>query len=130
LARRESAPSTTAAHEASAAAKKSLVKAHTLILRLEEGLKGLESGSQGGEKLGEGEVRRRRDLVARARKEREALEGVLNAWVGVRATMAESGSAFSQNQKNDLFAGAAGTSPTRSAAVSSMPGSFRSPAAL
>ena len=70
LAKRESAPTTTAAHEASAHAKKALVKAHTLILRLEDGLKGLSDG-KGGEKLGEGELRRRKDLLARERKERE-----------------------------------------------------------
>jgi regulator of vacuolar morphogenesis len=142
LARRESAANTTGAHEASAAAKKALVKAHTLILRLSEGLKGLEGGGGGGrgrgggERLGEGEVRRRRDLVARARKEREALEGVLNAWVGVRA-LASSGAAgeagmgtgTGTGMKNELFAGAKmGTSPSTAAGSTTMPGAFPGPA--
>jgi regulator of vacuolar morphogenesis len=81
LSKRESAQSTTLAHESSAQAKKWLVKAHTLILRLDDGLRGLSEGKNGAEKLGDGEIRRRRDLVTRARKEREALEGVLNSWV-------------------------------------------------
>jgi regulator of vacuolar morphogenesis len=68
-------------HESGAQAKKWLVKAQTLILRLDEGLRGLSEGKNGGERLGEGEVRRRRDLLSRARKERDALEGVLNSWV-------------------------------------------------
>ncbi|KAF2668138.1 hypothetical protein BT63DRAFT_268945 [Microthyrium microscopicum] len=113
LARREAASSTTAAHEASAGAKKSLVKAHTLIVRLEEGLRGFSTG-KGSERLGDGEIRRRRDLVARARKEREALEGVLNAWVA-RSSAPQASSTPSYS-----------SSPVRSAA--SMPGSYQSSA--
>jgi len=67
-----------AQHEASAAAKKSLVKAGGMIQALAEGLK--RSGEEwGAERLGEGEVRRRRDLVASARKEKDSLDGLLNA---------------------------------------------------
>jgi regulator of vacuolar morphogenesis len=77
LTRRDQASTATQQHDASAQAKKWLVKAHTLILRLEEGLRGLQAG---GERLGEGEIRRRRDLLTRARKEREALEGVCSSW--------------------------------------------------
>jgi len=69
-----------AQHEASAAAKKALVKAGAMIQALAEGLK--KSGEEwGAERLGEGEVRRRRDLVASARKEKEGLETLLNAMV-------------------------------------------------
>ncbi|KAF2428783.1 hypothetical protein EJ08DRAFT_591937 [Tothia fuscella] len=73
LTRRDQASTATQQHEASAQAKKWLVKAHTMILRLEEGLKGMKGH-------GDGELRRRRDLLTRARKEREALEGVCSAW--------------------------------------------------
>jgi regulator of vacuolar morphogenesis len=81
LAKRDQASSVTLQHEASAQAKKWLVKAHTLILRLDDGLRGLSEGKNSVEKLGDGEIRRRRDLLNRARKERDALEGVLNSWV-------------------------------------------------
>jgi regulator of vacuolar morphogenesis len=81
LARRDQATSVTLQHEAGAQAKKWLVKAHTLTLRLDDGLRGLSEGRDGVERLGDGEVRRRRDLLSRARKERDALEGVLNSFV-------------------------------------------------
>lgn len=120
LTRREQANNATAQHEASAGAKKSLVKANTLILRLEEGLNGLASGLAG-EKLGEGEVRRRRDLLGRARKEREGLEGVLNAWVSRKGdpTVALA----TESQKQGLFQGAEPASQSNGA---SMPGAFPS----
>ena len=70
-------------HEASAAAKSCLVKAGTMITALEEGLKTIQQGSKsaswGNEKLGDGEVRRRKDLIASAKKERDGLENLLNA---------------------------------------------------
>jgi regulator of vacuolar morphogenesis len=102
LTRRDQASTATQQHDASAQAKKWLVKAHTLILRLEEGLKGISG-------LGDGELRRRRDLLTRARKEREALEGVCSSWTvsGSRDTA----SGYSK-------------SSTPSTTPSSMPGSF------
>ena len=118
LSKREQAPSTAAQHEASAGAKKGLVKANTLILRLEAGLGELaEGGRAGGEKLGEGEVRRRRDLLSRARKERESLEVVLNAWVVSKAHATTA--LASDPQKDGLFDGA-------SSAGNGMPGAFPS----
>ena len=53
-----------------------------MISALDQGLKnGAErgGGGWGREKLGEGEARRRRDLVQSARKEKEGLENLLNA---------------------------------------------------
>src|SRR5579871_2110871 len=115
LSKREHAPSTAAQHEASAGAKKGLVKANTLILRLEAGLGDLAEGKAGGEKLGEGEIRRRRDLLSRARQEREGLDGVLNAWVVTKANATTA--LASDPQKDGLFDGASNVG-------SGMPGTF------
>lgn len=62
----------TQALEAGAAAKRALVRSSNLIRALDEGLK--DMGDR--KKLGEGELRRRRDLVAAARQERDGLEKV------------------------------------------------------
>jgi regulator of vacuolar morphogenesis len=75
LGRRDGATTTQAQYEAGANAKKCLVKAGGLIGNLEEGLKILTEGSRRGEeKLGAGEVRRRRDLLGSAKVERDGLE--------------------------------------------------------
>ena len=82
LTNRDQADTPQKQHEASAAAKSCLVKAATMITALDEGLKSLQSKKTGGyvgEKLGDGELRRRKDLVASARKEKEGLEHLLNA---------------------------------------------------
>ncbi|ETN36281.1 uncharacterized protein HMPREF1541_08558 [Cyphellophora europaea CBS 101466] len=63
-------------HEAGAAAKSSLVKAGSMIGVLDEGLTGIQKSSQ---KLGEGELRRRKDLMASARKDKDSLESLLSA---------------------------------------------------
>lgn len=75
LTRRDQAASAQAQHECSAQAKKCLVRAGTMIVTLERGLK-----DQGWD-LGDGEIRRRKDLVASAKKEKEGLENLLNAMV-------------------------------------------------
>lgn len=73
LAARNSAHGPTAQQQEGAAAKKALVRAGTLLQTLEKGLKG--SGDDWGQqRLGEGEIRRRRDLLGAARKERDRLE--------------------------------------------------------
>lgn len=75
LGRRDGATTTQAQYEAGANAKKCLMKASGLIGNLEEGLKILTEGSRRGEeKLGAGEVRRRRDLLGSAKVERDGLE--------------------------------------------------------
>jgi regulator of vacuolar morphogenesis len=67
-------------HEASAAAKSSLVKAGTLITALEDGLSNMQKSSvSSSQKLGAGELRRRKDLLSAAKKDRDALETLLNA---------------------------------------------------
>jgi regulator of vacuolar morphogenesis len=82
LTNRDQADNPQKQHEASAAAKACLVKAGTMITALEEGLKNIQGNrddSWGSGKLGEGEVRRRRDLIANAKKEKEGLENLLSA---------------------------------------------------
>jgi regulator of vacuolar morphogenesis len=83
LTSRDQASSPQKQHEASAAAKSCLVKVGGMINALEEGLKNIQgnSGGWGSQKLGDGEVRRRKDLIATARKEKEGLEDLLNAMV-------------------------------------------------
>ena len=81
LTSRDQAPSPQKQHEASAAAKSCLVKVGGMIKALEEGLKNTQQVSSGwsSQRLGDGEIRRRKDLIATAKKEKEALENLLNA---------------------------------------------------
>ena len=113
LTKREQATAATAQHEAGANAKKGLVRAGTLLSALEEGLSRLGgSGADewGGEKLGEGEIRRRRDLISTSRKERDGLESVLNT-MAVKAAVSgasssapsTSSAAVTNEQKASLF---------------------------
>ncbi|KAI1114548.1 Phox homologous domain-containing protein [Nemania sp. NC0429] len=70
LARRDAATENSAALEAGSAAKKALVKAGGLLGCLRDGLKAMEAARR----LGDGEIRRRKDLLAAARVDREDLE--------------------------------------------------------
>ncbi|PGH15086.1 hypothetical protein AJ79_02612 [Helicocarpus griseus UAMH5409] len=89
LTRRDQASAPQKQHECSALAKSSLVRVGTLLTGLDEGLKNIggdrsAAASWGGAgagagKLGSGELRRRKDLLASARKERDGLENLLNA---------------------------------------------------
>jgi len=82
LTNRDQASTPQKQHEASAAAKSSLVKAGSMIKALEEGLTNIQKSSDeawGSQKLGEGEIRRRKDLIATAKKDRDGLENLLNA---------------------------------------------------
>lgn len=94
LNRREQAKEPGTQHEAGASVKKCLVRAGTLIAQLEDGLRRLGGQGKGGggddewtEKLGEGEIRRRRDMLSAARKERDALQDVLNT-LAVKSALA------------------------------------------
>ena len=84
LIRRDQASTAQGQHEASAQAKKSLVRAGTMVATLESSLQSLSS-ARGGSSLGEGELRRRRDLISSARREREGLENLLSAIVAKAA---------------------------------------------
>ncbi|KAL8771994.1 MAG: hypothetical protein Q9209_002659 [Squamulea sp. 1 TL-2023] len=81
LTKRDQATAAQAQHECSAEAKKHLVKASSMISTLDTGLKTLSSDTWGASKLGDGELRRRGDLISSARKELEGLETLLNAMV-------------------------------------------------
>ncbi|KAF3065043.1 Vacuolar morphogenesis protein 7 like protein [Daldinia childiae] len=75
LARRDSAMDNSAALEAGSAAKKALVKAGSLLAVLGDGLRVMQDAKR----LGDGEIRRRKDLLAAARVEREDLEKLSTA---------------------------------------------------
>lgn len=90
LTRRDQETTPQRQHESSARAKSSLVRAGSLISALEDGLKKISernstntangSGHSGsGPSLGDGEIRRRKDLLTNARKEKDGLEDLLNA---------------------------------------------------
>jgi len=89
LTAREQATAAQAQHEAAAQAKKSLLRAGALLAALEEALGRLGRSSSssaaaatihhdtGGDTLGDGEVRRRRDMLGSLRKERDVLDALL-----------------------------------------------------
>ncbi|KAJ5861434.1 uncharacterized protein N7529_008744 [Penicillium soppii] len=84
LSRRDQETTPQKQHESSAQAKGCLVRAGTMITTLDEGLKNLgrgdhSSGSQATSTLGGGEIRRRKDLLINARKEKDGLEDLLHA---------------------------------------------------
>ena len=80
LTRRDQAETAKAQHEAGAQAKKCLVRAGTMITSLDAGLKSLRTGHHWANgKLGDGELRRRTDLVSSAVREKEGLENLLSA---------------------------------------------------
>lgn len=97
LKQREAATTAQSQHSSAADAKASLVRAATSIAQLEDGLKAISAASKGDDagwggakKLGEGELRRRRDLIGAAKKEVEGLEGVLRSMATKTATASSS----------------------------------------
>lgn len=118
LKQRESASTAQSQHTLSAEAKASLIRAATSIAQLEDGLKAISSASTGDEagwggakRLGDGELRRRRDLLGAARKEVEGLEGVLKSMATKTATKGAAGGSSSGGMMN---ASAAATSEQKS----------------
>lgn len=124
LTAREQATAASAQHEAAANAKRSLLRAGSLLSALDEGLRRL-SGTSGdewsGEKLGDGEVRRRKDMISSSRKERDGLESVLNTMAakaalsgsGTLSTPSTSSAAVTAEQKAGLIKGASKPSGRR-----------------
>lgn len=114
LTRRDQATTTQLQHETSAQAKKCLVRAGTMITALDSSLKELGSSRYAGSKLGEGELRRRRDLVAAAQKEREGLENLLSAMAAKSALDRQVANAESKSELlNRNTAGAPSQQQTR-----------------
>jgi regulator of vacuolar morphogenesis len=122
LKQREAATTAQTQHSLSAEAKASLVRAATSIAQLDDGLKSITSASKGdsagwgsSKKLGDGELRRRRDLVGAAKKEVEGLEGVLRSMA--TKTAAASGSvhtsaAATAGDKEALWRGTSAAKPS------------------
>ncbi|KAJ6079121.1 hypothetical protein N7467_008874 [Penicillium canescens] len=79
LSRRDQETTPQKQHESSAQAKSCLVRAGTMIIALDEGLKNIASGDKTSSTLGGGEIRRRKDLLINARKEKDGLEDLLHA---------------------------------------------------
>jgi regulator of vacuolar morphogenesis len=107
LGRRDGATTAQGQHEAGANAKRCLVKASGLLGNLEEGLKAMtEGGKRGVDSLGAGELRRRRDLLASAKVERDGLEK-LAVSLAAKSLGGESssggGAVATQRDKSTLF---------------------------
>lgn len=115
LSKRDQAVTAGEQYEASAGAKRCLVKAGSFITALDKGLKETSGnngwGGKEGMELLQGEIRRRKDLVSSARKERDGLESLANSLASKRATQnASSATAASTTDKNALFSSSAGGS--------------------
>lgn len=107
LSRRDQETIPSKQHESSAQAKSSLVRAGTMLGHLEEGLRTLSSrGSQPGQSpsssLGEGELRRRKDLLINARKEKDGLEDLLQA-MATKTRLDSAVAAMPDKDKEELF---------------------------
>ncbi|KAK3494845.1 uncharacterized protein B0T23DRAFT_427800 [Neurospora hispaniola] len=114
LGRRDGATENMTKLEAGAAAKRALVRAGSLLGALQEGLGVLKSGGR----VGEGELRRRRDLLAAARVERDGLDKLSSSLAHASREAARqasisgpSGSGSSSGEAGErakLFAGSTG----------------------
>ncbi len=97
---------TSAVAETGTAAKRSLVKAGTYISTLSTGLQKMQESNR----LGDGELRRRRDLVSAARMERDGLEKLANSMPspsgGRNGLSAARDHATSSSDKSELLRGA------------------------
>ncbi|KAK5635996.1 hypothetical protein RRF57_011708 [Xylaria bambusicola] len=102
LARRDAATENAVALEAGSAAKKALVKAGGLLTCLRDGLKTMEDARR----LGDGEIRRRKDLLAAARVDREDLDK-LSSTISATAKAAARGGVPSTADKAALIGNAA-----------------------
>ncbi|EEH48880.1 uncharacterized protein PADG_04959 [Paracoccidioides brasiliensis Pb18] len=110
LTRRDQSSTPQKQHESSAQAKSSLVRAGVLLTGLDEGLKNLgDKSAWDGNKLGSGELRRRKDLLASARKEKDGLESLLNAMM----TKSKLDSAVASVQDKEALVGASKPRPGR-----------------
>lgn len=126
LSRRDQETVPSKQHESSAQAKSSLVRVGTMIGNLEEGLmnlssRGPHSGKTTESSLGEGELRRRKDLLINARKEKDGLEDLLQA-IATKSRLDNVVAAMPDKDKDALFgnidgAGNGRRTPARSGRV-------------
>ncbi|KAK4635860.1 Vacuolar morphogenesis protein 7 [Fulvia fulva] len=122
LKQREAATTAQQQHTLSAEAKASLVRAATSIAQLDDGLKAMaaarkgdDAGWAGAKRLGDGELRRRRDLVGAAKKEVEGLEAVLRSMATKTANASSginAGAAATAGDKEGLWRGTAAAKPS------------------
>ncbi|KAI9844315.1 MAG: hypothetical protein M1838_002220 [Thelocarpon superellum] len=112
LQRRDQAETAQGQHESSAAAKGCLIRSGTMIAALDQGLKILgdsDASSWSSKKLGSGELRRRKDLLGSARKEKEGLEALASSMTMRDSSGSTSGKngnpAATPQDKSALFAG-------------------------
>lgn len=118
LKKREGAQTAQEQHAGSADAKAALVRAAAGIARLEDSLAALgrrrrddddDGGWGGAGSLGEGEIRRRKDLLGASRKEVESLEASLKSLVvkhaGSMLNGSSGGAAATDNDKEMLWKG-------------------------
>lgn len=99
LSRRTTAPTIKDQHSASAAAKRCLVLAGTKVAALQNGLGLIETDFKSG--IGEGEIRRRRDLIRELNAEILGLERLSQAIATQRTTLAVPNAA--EQSQNQLF---------------------------
>lgn len=119
LKKREGAQTAQEQHAVTADAKAALVRAATGIARLEDSLSALarrkdeedDGGWGASAKLGEGEVRRRKDLIGASKMEIESLESSLRSLVvkqtGSMLNGSTAGAAATANDKEALWRGTA-----------------------
>ncbi|KAF2857912.1 Phox-like protein [Piedraia hortae CBS 480.64] len=109
LSQRDSAMTAQQQHSLSIDAKASLVRAATLVAQLSDGLSSSSNpnrDSAGSRRLGEGEIRRRRDLLSAAKKEIEGLESLLKSNpTKVYSSASGSGAAATSTDKTVLLQG-------------------------
>nr|POF15012.1 vacuolar morphogenesis protein 7 like [Quercus suber] len=119
LKQREAATTPQVQHSMSAEAKASLVRAAASIAQLDDALrsmsaasKGDDAGWGGAKKLGDNEIRRRRDLVSAAKKEVEGLEGLLKSMATKNAQSSFNNStAATTDDKEALWRGTSAAKP-------------------
>ena len=122
LTRRDQATTAQSQHEANTDAKRSIIRSGTIISALDRGLQSMSgtlassSSSKRGdaESLGDGEIRRRKDLLMAAKKERETLDNVLNTYASKQGQEGNESAAASAGDKMDLFKGSQNASGTTS----------------
>lgn len=117
LGKRDSATTARGQHEAGANAKRCLVKSEGLIISLEQGLKAMNSPTEhrnpGKGSIGEGELRRRKDLLAQAKVEKEGLEKLaLSLAVKSQDIGNSNGTAVATQQDKTTLFGSGATKPS------------------